>query len=156
MSHRALSQGQFPEMFHGTTAVLRPGAVITGGMNPLHSTSPRNVSYATTRRDWATRFAQTAADSTERSPHVYEVEPTGYFEPDPGFPRSKGTAEEHAYQSRSGFRVVREIDPWVGPTTESIARVQRLREQADLGRSGFFRDGSGAVKRVNQPPRLRR
>lgn len=149
---------QFPTMFHGSAEPIPVGQVVQPGQvvgRQSHSTSSRPFAYATTRRDWATRFAQTGADRTETAPHVYEVEPVGSFEPDPGFPRTKGTGEEHAYRSQQGFRVVREIDPWVGPSTRSIASQQTLRYKARLGEMGWSLGGDGALRRIQEPPRLR-
>lgn len=78
-----LDEGPF---FHGTTADLRPGDLLTAGFPSNYRPEiVMNHVYFTALRDGAGLAAELAAElaGVPRVPRVYLVEPTGPFENDP-------------------------------------------------------------------------
>lgn len=106
-----LSPAQF---FHGTSADLSPGDMISTGhpanyeggpAEPPGSWTDSHV-FMTTDAEGAQRHARNAAFVKGGMPHVYQVEPTGSYEPHP----YDHPLRVYNYQSRSPLRVTGEHD----------------------------------------------
>lgn len=82
------------QFYHGTTADLEPGALISPGGTPNHARSDPGAVYMTEHPEHAQNWAAVASRKAEYSwmmdrpgtrkfpAHVYQVEPTGPVEPD--------------------------------------------------------------------------
>ena len=97
--------------YHGTNARLRPGDLISAGHEPNFGwSSPEHVYFTDeTRYGDAVKFALRAARRRGGQPHVYQVEPTGDFEPDPEFAFTK-----NIFRTRDPVRVLAEDTYWKG------------------------------------------
>lgn len=131
---RAPATGPF---FHGTTAELRPGDLLTAGFRSNYRPDVvMNHVYFTALLDGAGLAAELAGvlGAGERGPRVYEVEPTGAFEDDPNVTDKKFPGNPtRSYRSRDALRVVREVDDWPRLTPEALAawRVRLAALRAD-------------------------
>jgi 8-oxo-dGTP pyrophosphatase MutT (NUDIX family)/GNAT superfamily N-acetyltransferase len=86
--------------YHGTPAELNPGDLIVPGHEPANMLEPQEHVYASPSAREAESWAREGEGPG--SPHAYEVEPTGPFEPDP---RDGGAS----IRSRHPLRVVRKV-----------------------------------------------
>ncbi len=123
------AQTETGPFFHGTTAALETGALLTAG----HRSNYRpeivmNHVYFTARRDGAGMAAEVAVLLAEgrgeagTRPHVYEVEPTGPFEDDPNVTDKKFLGNPtRSYRTAQPLRVVRIIDDWTRLTPDALA-----------------------------------
>lgn len=110
--------------FHGTTASLLPGDLLTAG----HPSNYRpevvmNHVYFTALRDGAGLAAELAAEllAGDRTPHVYEVAPTGPFEDDPNVTDKRFPGNPtRSYRSAEPLRVVGEVTDWTRLTPEAL------------------------------------
>lgn len=109
----ALDDGPF---FHGTTAALQPGDLLTAGFPSNYRPEiVMNHVYFTALRDGAGLAAELAAElaSGEAEPHVYRVEPTGEFENDPNVTDKKFPGNPtRSYRTARPLRVVEEVHDW--------------------------------------------
>jgi Rifampin ADP-ribosyl transferase len=102
--------------FHGTTADLQPGNLLTAG----HRSNYRpevvmNHVYFTALVDGAGLAAEIAAElsSDGATPRVYAVEPTGAFENDPNVTDKKFPGNPtRSFRSASSLRVLDEVADW--------------------------------------------
>lgn len=113
-----LDEGPF---FHGTRAVLAPGALLTPGFNSNYRPEiVMNHIYFTALVDGAALAAEIAA-MDEGTPHVYEVEPTGDFDNDPNVTDKKFPGNPtRSFRSTAPLRVVREVPDWTRLTPEAL------------------------------------
>jgi hypothetical protein len=100
----ALSPQQF---FHGTSAEVEPGGLLSPG-HPGHYVRRMKNVYMTTDMGHAQTYAFNASTQPEHQPHVYQVEPTGDY----GHRRD---AKGNEFASEEPLRVVREV--WRHPDT---------------------------------------
>ncbi|WP_439694314.1 NAD(+)--rifampin ADP-ribosyltransferase [Curtobacterium sp. SP.BCo] len=117
----ALDDGSF---FHGTTADLRVGDLLTAGFRSNYRPEVvMNHVYFTALRDGAGLAAELAAELTagDARPRVYEVEPTGAFEDDPNVTDKKFPGNPtRSFRSAEPLRVVREVTDWPRLTPEAL------------------------------------
>jgi rifampin ADP-ribosylating transferase len=110
--------------FHGTTAHLRPGDLLTAGFRSNYRPEVvMNHVYFTALRDGAGLAAELAAELApdERTPRVYEVEPTGEFEDDPNVTDKKFPGNPtRSFRTREPLRVVAEVTDWTRLTPEAL------------------------------------
>ena len=130
----ALDDGPF---FHGTTAALGVGDLITAGFRSRYRPEVvmRHV-YFTSLRDGAGLAAELAVelaalgigrdrvdgvDGPAPRPHVYRVEPTGAFEDDPNVTDKKFPGNPtRSFRSVDPVRVVAEVTDWTRSTPEAL------------------------------------
>lgn len=123
--------------FHGTSAELKPGDLITPGHEKnTDVTSAGHVYFASERHyGAAVQSAHRAVKRRGGAPHVYQVEPTGDAEADPDFAVSGGS-----FRSRSPLRVVSEDESWKSdprfspPPAAVTPRRQRMANMMSAGR----------------------
>ena len=123
----ALDDGPF---FHGTTADLRAGELLTAGRpsNYRPEVVMRHV-YFTALVDGAGLAAELAVElqGGERAPRVYRVEPTGPYEDDPDVTDTRFPGNPtRSYRSRAPLGVVEEVEGW---TRLTAAERQAWRER---------------------------
>jgi rifampin ADP-ribosylating transferase len=110
--------------FHGTTADLGPGALLSAGFRSNYRPDVvMNHVYFTALLDGAGLAAELAAELApyEREPRVYRVEPTGAFEDDPNVTDKKFPGNPtRSYRSTSPLRVVEEITDWPRLAPEAL------------------------------------
>ena len=128
----ALDDGPF---FHGTTADLRPGDLLTPGRGSNYG-ARRTASfvYLTATLDAAVWGAELAVgDGPGR---IYRVEPTGPFEDDPNLTDQRFPGNPtRSYRTRHPLRVVEEVLEWEGHPPEVL---QAMRDHlAELERQGI-------------------
>ena len=108
-----LDSGPF---YHGTTAQLRAGDLLTAGFRSNYRPEiVMNHIYFTALRDGAGLAAELAAElaAADVDPHVYLVEPTGEFEDDPNVTDKKFPGNPtRSYRSRHPLIVIEEISDW--------------------------------------------
>jgi len=101
--------GQFDgPMYHGSRYSFKPGQVLTGGHMPSNqgAGTPGDHVYMSARPEVAARFGSYATGpqrNPDARPRLYEVEPMGHVEADPG-----EDASVQSYRSQS-VRVVRSL-----------------------------------------------
>lgn len=95
------------QFFHGTNAPLREGDMIVPGMPKAHSASTGEHVYFG-NLDTALFAGDGAVKNRGGDLHLYQVEPTGRYEPDPDSPASRW-GENAAYRTASPLRVTREM-----------------------------------------------
>jgi hypothetical protein len=130
----ALDDGPF---FHGTTASLRAGDLLTAGFRSNYRPDVvMNHVYFTALRDGAGLAAELAAELLAGGavPHVYEVEPTGAFENDPNVTDKKFPGNPtRSFRTSAPLRVVQEVTDWTRLTPEALqgwrARLIALRPE---------------------------
>ncbi|MCC4908538.1 NAD(+)--rifampin ADP-ribosyltransferase [Microbacterium sp. cx-59] len=109
--------------FHGTTADLRVGDLLTPGFRSNYRPDVvMNHIYFTALRDGAGLSAELASDLARdaRAPRVYLVEPTGAFEDDPNVTDKKFPGNpSRSYRSAAPLRVVGEVTDWTPLTPEA-------------------------------------
>jgi len=117
----ALDAGPF---FHGTTADLRAGDLLTAGFRSNYRPEVvMNHVYFTALRDGAGLAAELAAELATGvgTPRVYAVEPTGPFENDPNVTDKKFPGNPtRSYRSTEPLRVVAEVTDWTRLTPEAL------------------------------------
>ncbi|WP_028473426.1 NAD(+)--rifampin ADP-ribosyltransferase [Nocardioides alkalitolerans] len=117
----ALDAGPF---FHGTTADLRAGDLLTAGFRSNYRPEVvMNHVYFTALRDGAGLAAELAAELAAGvgTPRVYAVEPTGPFENDPNVTDKKFPGNPtRSYRSTEPLRVVAEVTDWTRLTPEAL------------------------------------
>jgi len=117
----ALDAGPF---FHGTTADLRAGDLLTAGFRSNYRPEVvMNHVYFTALRDGAGLAAELAAElaAGAGTPRVYVVEPTGLFENDPNVTDKKFPGNPtRSYRSAEPLRVVAEVTDWTRLTPEAL------------------------------------
>lgn len=117
----ALDAGPF---FHGTTADLRVGDLLTAGFRSNYRPEVvMNHVYFTALRDGAGLAAELAAELATGvgTPRVYAVEPTGTFENDPNVTDKKFPGNPtRSYRSAEPLRVVAEVTDWTRLTPEAL------------------------------------
>ncbi|WP_430736333.1 NAD(+)--rifampin ADP-ribosyltransferase [Microbacterium esteraromaticum] len=122
-----LDDGPF---FHGTTAALQPGDLLTAGFPSNYRPEIlMNHVYFTALRDGAGLAAELAAElaSGDAAPHVYRVEPTGEFEDDPNVTDKKFPGNPtRSYRTAHPLGIVEEVHDW---TRLSPADLQTWRER---------------------------
>ncbi|GAA1489383.1 NAD(+)--rifampin ADP-ribosyltransferase [Brachybacterium sacelli] len=119
---------------HGTTAVLRPGDLLTPERpsNYREDTALSHV-YVTETLHAAAWGAQLAHGDGE--PRIYVVEPTGELEDDPNVTDKRFPGNPtRSYRTREPVRVVRELEDWPRHSPESVAAMQE--GLAELRRKG--------------------
>ncbi|MEV7619565.1 NAD(+)--rifampin ADP-ribosyltransferase [Microbacterium sp. NPDC089321] len=108
-----LDDGPF---FHGTTAALQPGDLLTAGFPSNYRPEiVMNHVYFTALRDGAGLAAELAAElaSGDAAPHVYRVEPTGEFENDPNVTDKRFPGNPtRSYRTAHPLRIVEEVHDW--------------------------------------------
>ncbi len=108
-----LDDGPF---FHGTTADLRPGDLLTAGRPSNYRPEVvMNHVYFTALVDGAGLAAELAAQLVpgDRAPRVYAVAPTGPYEDDPNVTDKRFPGNPtRSYRSREPLRVLREVTHW--------------------------------------------
>lgn len=121
MMSDALDTGPF---FHGTTAALRVGELLTAGRRSNYRPDVvMNHIYFTALLDGAGLAAEIAAElaPTDAVPHVYAVEPTGSFENDPNVTDKKFPGNPtRSYRSSAPLRITGEITEWTRLTPEAL------------------------------------
>jgi rifampin ADP-ribosylating transferase len=117
----ALDDGPF---FHGTTADLRVGDLLTPGRPSNYRPEiVMNHIYFTALVDGAGLAAEIAAELAggNATPRVYAVEPTGPFENDPNVTDKKFPGNPtRSYRSRAPLRIVGELTDWTRLTPEQL------------------------------------
>lgn len=117
----ALDEGPF---FHGTTADLRVGDLLTAGRPSNYRPEVvMNHVYFTALRDGAGLAAEIAAELAGNGaiPRVYLVEPTGDFEDDPNVTDKKFPGNPtRSYRSSAPLRIAEEIAEWTRLTPEAL------------------------------------
>jgi hypothetical protein len=113
----ALDPGPF---FHGTKADLRPGDLLRAGFRSNYRPEVvMNHIYFTALPDGAGLAAELAAG--DRTPHVYEVEPTGTFENDPNVTDKKFPGNPtRSYRSNAPLTILREVTDWTRQSPEAL------------------------------------
>ncbi|WP_420369183.1 NAD(+)--rifampin ADP-ribosyltransferase [Curtobacterium sp. L1-20] len=110
--------------FHGTTADLGPGDLLSAGYRSNYRPDVvMNHVYFTALRDGAGLAAELAAElaSEPRTPRVYRVEPTGAFEDDPNVTDKKFPGNPtRSYRSTHPLRVVEEVTDWTRLSAEAL------------------------------------
>lgn len=110
--------------FHGTTAVLHPGDLLSPGFRSNYRPDVvMNHIYFTALRDGAGLAAELAAELApdERAPRVYLVDPTGPYEDDPNVTDKKFPGNPtRSYRSTAPLRVVEEITDWTHLAPEAL------------------------------------
>lgn len=110
--------------YHGTIADLRPGDVLTAGFRSNYRPEiVMNHVYFTALRDGAGLAAELAAElaTGERTPRVYEVEPTGPFEDDPNVTDKKFPGNPtRSFRTSEPLRVIAEVTEWTRLTPEAL------------------------------------
>ena len=117
---QALDDGPF---FHGTTAQLGPGDLLTAGRRSNYRPQiVMNHVYFTALVDGAGLAAEIAAELQRGStPHVYRVTPLGVFEDDPNVTDKKFPGNPtRSYRSVEPLRVLEEVDSWTRLTPEAL------------------------------------
>lgn len=128
-----LDDGPF---FHGTTAILQPGEVLTAGFPSNYRPEiVMNHVYFTALRDGAGLAAEIAAElaSGAATPHVYRVEPTGEYENDPNVTDKKFPGNPtRSYRTAEPLRIVEEVHDWTRLSPDALQqwreRLKSLRE----------------------------
>lgn len=110
--------------YHGTTAVLAPGDLLTAGFRSNYRPDVvMNHVYFTAARDSAGLAAELAAElaSDGRTSHVYLVQPTGGFEDDPNVTDKKFPGNPtRSYRTAEPLRVLAEVTDWTRLTEEAL------------------------------------
>jgi hypothetical protein len=111
--------------FHGTTADLRAGDLLTAGFRSNYRREiTMNHVYFTALVGGAGLAAELAVElaAGAATPRVYEVEPTGTFEDDPNVTDKKFPGNPtRSYRSSEPLRVVREVVDWPRSSAEALA-----------------------------------
>ncbi|NHA68074.1 NAD(+)--rifampin ADP-ribosyltransferase [Phycicoccus flavus] len=123
--------------YHGTAALLEPGAeLVPGHRSNVETTRVMNHVYFTSLVATAAWGAQLAAALRGREDrgHVYVVEPTGPFEDDPNVTDKRFPGNPtRSFRARTPLRVVSELRDWEAHSPEALATMldslSRLREQ---------------------------
>jgi rifampin ADP-ribosylating transferase len=93
--------------YHGTTAGLRPGELISPGHAAHEFTGePEGLVWFADELEFAEFWGEAGAEDGE-AVHLYEVTPTGDFDDDRGV--ATGQVVPGNFQSRYPLRVVREV-----------------------------------------------
>jgi len=112
--------------YHGTTAVLESGELLTAGFRSNYRPDVvMNHVYFTALLSGAGLAAELAAElaGDGRGGHVYLVEPTGPFEDDPNVTDKKFPGNPtRSYRSAAPLRVVAEVAEWPHLTPEALAQ----------------------------------
>ena len=110
--------------FHGTTADLRVGDLLTPGFRSNYRPDiVMNHVYFTALRDGAGLAAELAVELAEgdNTPRVYLVEPTGPFEDDPNVTDKKFSGNPtRSYRSKAPLRILSEVTEWTRQTPEAL------------------------------------
>ncbi|BBZ25815.1 ribosomal subunit interface protein [Mycolicibacterium madagascariense] len=118
---KVLDDGPF---FHGTTADLRVGELLTAGRRSNYRPEiVMNHVYFTALVDGAGLAAELAAELAEDHPlpRVYQVQPTGEFEDDPNVTDKKFPGNPtRSYRSTAPLRIVEEITEWTRLSPEQL------------------------------------
>ena len=117
---QSLDDGPF---FHGTTAQLGPGDLLTAGRRSNYRPQiVMNHVYFTALVDGAGLAAEIAAELQRGgTPHVYRVTPLGVFEDDPNVTDKKFPGNPtRSYRSLEPLRVLEEVDGWTRLTPEAL------------------------------------
>jgi len=106
--------------FHGTTAALQPGELLTPGRPSNYRPDVvMNHIYFTALSYGAGLAAELAPG--DGAPRVYVVEPIGAFENDPNVTDKKFPGNPtRSYRSTEPLRVVSEVDDWTRLTPEAL------------------------------------
>jgi rifampin ADP-ribosylating transferase len=116
-----LDEGPF---FHGTTADLLVGALLTAGRPSNYRPEVvMNHIYFTALVDGAGLAAELAAELSGGGalPRVYAVEPTGQYENDPNVTDKKFPGNPtRSYRSRAPLKIVAEVKHWTRLTPEAL------------------------------------
>ncbi|GAA4402215.1 NAD(+)--rifampin ADP-ribosyltransferase [Tsukamurella soli] len=125
--------------FHGTTADLRAGDLLTAGFRLNYRPEvTMNHIYFTALRDGAGLAAELAAELVPGSgtPRVYEVEPTGEFEDDPNVTDKKFPGNPtRSYRSSEPLRIVGEVGDWTRLTPEALEQWRERLSAAAANRA---------------------
>jgi rifampin ADP-ribosylating transferase len=119
--------------YHGTKAVLEPGALIEPGYSSNYGSRKKaSYVYLTATLDAATWGAELAVG--EGRGRIYIVEPTGPIEDDPNLTDKKFPGNPtKSYRSQHPLRVVGEVADWQGHAPEQLKAMKdhldRLKEQ---------------------------
>ncbi len=134
--------------FHGTKAVLEPGAeLVPGHVSNFQAGRVLKHVYFTAKMEtaaWGAELATALAGSLERG-HVYLVEPLGPFEDDPNVTDKRFPGNPTAsYRTRDPLRVLGEVADWEGHAPEVLQQIAgqpghapraRARRHRGLGRA---------------------
>jgi rifampin ADP-ribosylating transferase len=116
-----IEEGPF---YHGTTADLKPGDVLSAGFKSNYRPDvTMNHIYFTALPDGAGLAAELAEMLTggERRARVYKVEPTGEFEDDPNVTNSRFPGNPtRSYRSKEPLRILEEVTQWKRLTPEEL------------------------------------
>jgi hypothetical protein len=121
MSDSNLDNGPF---YHGTTADLKVGDLLTAGFNSNYRPEvTMNHIYFTASVNGAGLAAELAEDLSGGARHarVYIVEPTGDFEDDPNVTNKKFPGNPtRSYRSQEPLKIVGEVTDWTKLTPEEL------------------------------------
>jgi rifampin ADP-ribosylating transferase len=110
--------------YHGTTAHLLPGDLLTAGFRSNYRPDVvMNHVYFTALRDGAGLAAELAAELApdDRRPRVYLVEPIGAFEDDPNVTDKKFPGNPtRSFRSAEPLRVIEEVTDWTRLAPEAL------------------------------------
>ena len=110
--------------YHGTTADLRIGDLLTAGRQSNYRPDVvMNHIYFTALVDGAGLAAEIAAELLKQNsvPRVYRIEPTGAFENDPNVTDKKFPGNPtRSYRSAAPLRIIGEITEWTRLTPEAL------------------------------------
>lgn len=111
-------------LFHGTKAVLAPGALIEPGWRSNYGARRRaGWVYLTGTLDAAIWGAELAVG--EGRGRIYRVEPTGPYEDDPNLTDQKFPGNPtRSFRSRAPLRVLGEVEGWEGHPPEQLQAMR--------------------------------
>jgi hypothetical protein len=130
-ANRSGAMTDLPTYYHGTKADLKVGDLIKPGYASNFG-KRKNAAfvYLSATLDAATWGAELAIGAGRG--RIYIVEPTGPIEDDPNLTNTRFPGNPtQSYRSRDPFRVIGEVEDWVGHSPE---RLKEMRDRVESAR----------------------